>query len=743
MNIDTIQKSYNEINTCIYNKELNKAFSYLEKAIGENNIGILNNELYSQRSIYENMLKYSFGYGNDPNRNEQYLKLCHELHVINDKLRLEILKNNQLDLQSQLGLPIQTVLSSDIETKMELVQEIERIRDISSLLKESGNSATSEEQRKELAGHIENLFYVLLFTDYYHEDEIRLTQSIISSKKLFKEDKLVLVSGLFLSLLMVFDENKCKLLFEFYDQNEDHVWQRALLSLLIAMLVYQDRLYLYPNIENRLKSTSGTDDFNKRSERILLQFLKSRDTERISKKIQEEIIPEVMKMRHDLEDKLKLNDLLSEKNFEDKNPDWQEMFSDTPDVYEKFEEFSNMQLEGNDVFMSAFSMLKNFPFFSKLPNWFQPFDRHQGDVAQMLEKLDKTEKLDTFLEGIENSSIMCNSDKYSFCFNIQFVPEMQQNLMMEMFNMEMKAMNEMEKEEAKHNIINKEQVIFTQYFQDLYRFFKLHPLHHQFIDIFKMPVDFTKSYLFKLMFDNTDTLRKLGEFYFAKDYFEEAIQIFEYINRENSSLELLEKIGFSYQKINNFKKAVEYYEQAEILETQKLWLLKKIAFCYRKIGNYAKAVSYYEKIINQEPDNIENHLYLGHLNIDLANYDKALQYYFKVEYDNPDNIKVLRPIGWCYYITVKYDKAVNYFQKVNKLKNAGKNDYLNLGHAYWSAGKTTEMIDAYRKAYELSKYDNDWLKKVFTSDSKYIMNSGIDEIEIHLITDYIILTTGE
>jgi hypothetical protein len=46
--------------------------------------------------------------------------------------------------------------------------------------------------------------------------------------------------------------------------------------------------------------------------------------------------------------KLDLQNLMKDPFAEDKNPDWENVFHDTPTLYNKLEEFSMLQLEGGD-----------------------------------------------------------------------------------------------------------------------------------------------------------------------------------------------------------------------------------------------------------------------------------------------------------------------------------------------------------------------------------------------------------
>ena len=243
-------------------------------------------------------------------------------------------------------------------------------------------------------------------------------------------------------------------------------------------------------------------------ENVIIQFIKARETEKITKKIQKEIIPEMIRIKSKLEEKLDLENLLSSSNPEDKNPEWENFFKDSPDIYSKLEEFTNMQMEGADVFLGAFAMLKQFGFFRDINNWFLPFYKENEHVAAVFE--DKTEGFDMkqLAQAIEQSSFLCNSDKYSFCLNVKQMASFHRSTIMELFNMELKAMNELAMDDELIHSEARNKTIITQYFQDLYRFYKLHPLHAEFDDIFDLPNSLYDTKFFKVWINDINIMKE-------------------------------------------------------------------------------------------------------------------------------------------------------------------------------------------------------------------------------------------
>ena len=735
-----VKKKQEEIITSIVEGRLLEAFDQIKEFIQATDHNAFQHELDVQLTTYENILKYAFEYPNDPEREKIYTRLCRSLFELTDKIGYTIIRVQKLSKVFALEDTMRSRLAEANVNLDEYVEHIANEREFSSALTDLSDETPGihDNTHDIIEDQLRTLFYYFMYKPHLTENDVRVIQKVITQPNWNWIDKSQVISALFLSSLITFDAQKLNLLFAFYQHQQDKVWQRSLVCFFLLLLVYDKRIGFYPDITNRIKSVPDQKLFSKQLMRLLLQFLKARDTERITKRIREEIIPEVMKMRSDIEDKLKLNDLLNKDNFEEKNPDWKDFFGDTPDVYQKFEEFSMMQLEGNDVFMSAFSMLKNFPFFNELSNWFQPFDRNSQHVRKSAQSVGDLSKSKAFLDGLEGSSMLCNSDKYSFCFNIQYMPEMQKNMMINLFNMEIQAMNEMENEEKKHLVQNQEIVFYTQYLQDIYRFMKLHTFKTDLPDVFALPMDFKQGETLRMLFGATGQLRSIAEYYFSKDLYNEALNVFELLAFKDQGFEVIEKVGFCYQKTGDYQKAIETYKRAEILDTNQLWLLKKLGFCYRKVGDFEKAIEYYKRVNYQEPNNLDNLLYLGHLHIDAHAYQEALNYYFEVEYQKPESIKVQRPIGWCCFLLGKLDKASQYFSKVLQSSIADKNDYLNMGHIIWATGKAHEAVPYYQKAYNLSGNDSKWLRRVLKNDVKHLHKYPITERDVFILIDLVV-----
>ncbi len=737
MTIGELTDKYQQVIDFVEDQRINEAMDTMGSLAVLCSKGDLGLQLDKHRETYRNMLTYSFELGDDPQKDQVFRRLIKSLLELNDDIREEILMKQRLISYYHLKQEIEekriSQSSSDLAENLAFKKEIEYI-----LSKEDkkGKDKTGKDGQTDYQKSLINIFRMIWLTDKFWEAEINMAGKICKSRLIPWYDKALLVSSLTLSLIRHFDIQKVNLLFDFFEEGENQVWQRALIGLFLGLYFHDYRLTYYPEITNRLEAARENHKVEKHIEAIVIQFLKAQETEEVTKRIREDILPEMMRMKSTLEEKLDLEDIISSKNIEDENPEWKTVFKDTPDLYDKIEEFSALQMEGSDVFLSAFAMLKRFPFFNEMSNWFLPFHKDNQEVREGLSDQEKDFDVDTFVEGLERSTFLCNSDKYSFCLNVRHMPTMQKSMMMELFNMELKALNEMADSDEMIDGSIKDKAIYTQYLQDLYRFFKLHPVKKEFEDVFEIEFDYENSNLFNVLVRDNEILRNIGEFYFEKNHFEQAIRVFKLLCGTEENAELFEKTAFSYQKIGDFKKALEFYRKAELFGHRKSWVLNKIAYCSRKTGDYNTALKYYNEAEKLEPDNLLIQTFLGHTMMAKGDFEEALKYYFKVEYKAPKNHKIHRPIAWCSFVLGKFDQAEKYFLKVIE-REGNKNDFMNLGHVQWCLGNRKGAIENYRKSLEKGSRDFEWFRDIMEEDTEYLTKHGIKPLDISLMVDYL------
>ncbi len=734
----TIERNYVGLFSLVKAKKLKDALNLLGELVLASGKGDFISRFEELDTTYETLLKYAVDGAPDPERDKIYRNLQVSILELSDVARQYALMKDSNQHLYNLKRQIENRAGVVKEEAINSVDSLAFDDELASVLTESYVSA--KDNKSEYLRHQETLskiFNLILLTDKFKDADIKLVKSLWVSRNFPWYEQAIIISALTISSIRSFDVKKIELLMEFSMDSNEQIRQRALVGLFFSLYIYNSRLEFYPELLEEIEDLKAIPDIETNIEFIAIQLLKTKETEKISKKLNEEIFPEVAKFQPILKDKLDLDNILSDDFMEDKNPDWERVFEDAPDLLDKLQEISKLQLEGSDVFMAAFSRLKNFTFFDEMINWFRPFHIDNYIIRDALSREDKSFDADLFLDSLSQSFFLCNSDKYSFCLNIEQMPQMQKNMMIEMFRAEMEGLRELQNEDDMLNKSTHTKSIYSQYIHDLYRFYKLHPMRNEFTDIFKLRFDFYKSKFFKILVDDEKIIRNIAEFFFEREYYEQAFEIYKDLNEKgDNSLEVFQKMGYCSQKMRNYEDALNYYKMAELYDTNRAWNIKKIALCFRNVENYEESLKYYLEAEQLEPENLYVQTFIGHSYLDLKDYENALKYYFKVEFLAPDNKKVLRPIAWCSLALGKLETAKNYYLRLIE-SEANKYDLMNLGHVEWCLGNRQAAL----KNYKLSINSNDNNMKLFMAgfeeDKELIIKNGVDPDDIPLVLDYL------
>jgi tetratricopeptide (TPR) repeat protein len=725
MSSQELKKNYTRICSNLAARRIKPAFDLINLLIAENNLGIYRDEYLNLKETYDLMLKYTVEGIRDPERQKVYRKLIISVYNLADKINEAVLLRFSPSVEYERKRTFRKI--EDVQTHVAKLEDFYLQDEAPGEHEDTENAAARHQQ------NVRELFYHIWFGDYLTPEENEAVRQFMLSPVILTPHKCFIVSALMLSLQRFFDTGKFTLLFEAYDSEENEIRQRALVSLLINLYRYDQRVVFFPDITGRLAILNENPEFKRNLERIIVQFIRSKETEKLQQRIRDELLPEMIKISPNLKDKINLDSLMEEGLSEDKNPDWEGIFKDSPGLLNKMEEFSELQMEGADVFMGSFAMLKSFPFFNEPTNWFIPFFTENHEISSILDMDDPANI--NLMEAISKAPILCNSDKYSFCFSLESIPRDNREFLSKGIQAEMDQLKEMQEDEALVDPARLSEFISNQYIQDLYRFYKLFPRRKEFEDIFNWRFDFhNKQALGSTLKEDRKLLRNIAEFYFAKNHFEEAGEIYNELLEEEKTGELYQKLAFSHQKSGDYEAALDNYLKAELYEINKLWNLKKTALCYRNLKQPDKALEYYQAAEKLEPDSLNNQLNIGHCQLELKQYDEALKSYFRVEYLAPGNNKVWRPIAWCSFLTGKKEQAQKYYLKLIE-DNPGKHDLMNMGHVQWSLGNRKAALDYYRQSISEEGFSEAAFQEVFEEDLPHLLEQGIDSEDVSIMLD--------
>ena len=729
MTFENTKKYAQNITLSLEQRKLKEALDQLAILLSYGYNWQLKEELDGLEHTYKTMLNYIAEGVEDP----QLGKILHDLFRSTYKL----LDNIVLQLQIQYGTGLyydkKRVLKyqgSDTGLAQSLcsLEELNDKQAINSLLEEKN------EQTLQLKQGIESLnkqiFNHIWLNEDCDNDSKLLISNLLQNELIADSSRCQVVTALTLSLQEVFDENKIELLLKSCNNPNEEIRQRAIIGILLTFRKYDKRLHLYSGINHLLEHLAEDKSFITNIVNVLLLFILSKDTEKVTRKINEEIVPEIMKINPILNKKIKLDDLISESGIDDKNPEWQNIFEGT-ELNDKLREFTELQMSGVDVMYSSFSHLKSYPFFNEISNWFLPFSTENSIFFSTSEK----SNLNEMAEIILKSSYLCNSDKYSLYLSIKQMPESLGKMMTGQLSAESSAVKEMQEAEL-IDPEKKAKDIANQYVKDLYRFHKLYPRKNEFQDIFENQTDFCQAEVIGKLISDCENLQIIGEYYFNKEHYKEASDIFDILLKQTPDNDVFfQKRAYCKQMTGQLKEALNDYLTAEILNPSNSWVIKKIAFCYRMLKKPEDALVYYKKTELLNPNNLSIQLSIGHCYLELKNYTEALNYYFKVDYLEQKSNKAQRPIAWCSFLAGKYRQSLDYYEKIMSKTPEGL-DYLNSGHVHLALKDYKSAVQQYISSLKIfgsfAKFE-----EVFNNDMADLTAAGIDQTKIPLLFDLI------
>jgi len=743
MDISKVIQQHKRLCSFVSDKKIKQSLDILSDMITNASSGDMRDEYDNIEMTYRNMLTYTIDGIQDPERNKIYLKLIQSILSLSDKVRQDILSHYsgwqtywvKQQAEKEFKLSGRTIVETvdDLMFKSELDEWLKLSNDITP----NPDSEISKKHRQ----LIKNIFNHLWLTDHYGEAENSLINIIINSGKFRWYEASIFTTAITLSSFRIWQSEKLFHLINLYESGQEQVMERALSGLILNLHYYNERILLYPEITERITNMSLESKFREHCRMIVLQIIRSRETESLSRKLQDEILPQVARLRPRIEDKLDLDNILPKDTNEEKNPDWAEMFSDSEEIFKTMEELTKLQMEGADVYMSAFANMKHFDFFKDFQNWFVPFYPDHETVDEIYRDEILGPGTNELAEALYKTPFICNSDKYSLLLNLKHLPSAQKSMMLKVFRMELEGLEQLKDEDSGTDPYKIFRTNITQYLQDFYRFFKLSPYKKEFEDLFIGKLDIYNSEFFRMTCNANEAEAGLADYFFSKNFYSDALQLFlKQVSEKPSDVQLYEKIAYCYQENTDYEEALKFYRRAELID-RKVWTIKKIGLCLRRLGRNEEALEYYLQASDLEPENIHTVIMIAHCHIDLKNFEQALKYYFKVEYKEPGNLKILRPIAFCYFALGRFDESEKYYDRLSDGKLSA-HDLINKGHLALCRGKKREAVDLYKQSIISGELTKEQFISIFTEDKDLLMTLGVSRDDLPIFLDYILFNIG-
>ncbi len=524
---------------------------------------------------------------------------------------------------------------------------------------------------------------------------------------------LLVTTALTLGSLEYFDSDKLLLLIHAAYSDDVALAARAIAGVFLIVATHPKRVSMEKEAADALTIFADNTDMRNALQETMILVAKARDTDRVTAKIQKNIMPRLNEIQSDI--RKRFGDIQSMADFtaDDLNPQWEEMLSDSK-ITEPLEEITEMQSNGEDVMMAAFARLKNFDIFRDAAGWFTPFYLTHSCLTSRLDDSEKS----LFNVFCETHSMLCDSDKYSIALALSTIPQSARSMMTTQLESQFEALRQQAKASLGDNLKPTLHSEIMLYLRSMIRFFRLYRNNAGLTDPFIFPNPDALG-PFTGMLATKENHDRLGYFYFKNGYWEEALTQFTATLSDTASQhspKTLSMTGYAFQRLNRMKEALEYYDRASMASTTPdTWLLRKLAWVHRKLGHNTQAAVYYRQLLNMNADNAELNTLLANALYDAGDYQGALKLYYKVEFLAKDGRRTLRPVAWCELMTGQTDKARDTYKRLLSIEDTDREDLLtadliNAGHVEFVSGRYNDALRLYAKGMSLTKSRENYLQ---------------------------------
>ncbi|MDE6562447.1 MAG: tetratricopeptide repeat protein [Muribaculaceae bacterium] len=697
-------------------------FTLIRRRLTEVPVAGALNKISQDESTYRYMLDFFSRGLADPGREAMLADIRHDMIDIAQHIEKEAAATDSPEIYFST-LRMSRLRPADIHACIKKIIELKAMSDLSLSAGTYPESVMAQIEEEE-----EKIFNILWTSDSLSKEDYSAIEEAVKNGTLpFTTTALCIAA---LSIMRYYSQAAFLMLISLASSEDPNISSRAIPSLVLALSRWPGEVADDRRVMEALESLADRDGIPQKIRSTVKTIIRTRDTDRVSRKMQREVIPGLMQFGPDIIQRLKKTS--EESSFSDleANPEWEELLSKSG-LEEKLRELTEMQSEGADVMMVAFSNLKSFPFFRKVRNWFLPFTV----MHPMLRMLHATDE-----EGIssmlEMSGLMCDSDKYSFAFSLASMPEIQRKMVMS----QMQAQTEQLKQQMQELKLLKAGAEFetgiTGYLRDLYRFHKLYPKRSEFFDPFASALDFTSIPMVATVMESGDDVEPIAEFYFKRGYYADALPLLQTLASKVSSPHVWEKIGFSLEKSKEDMEAIEAYMKAQLFNTDSKWISRRLGICFRRVGDFRNALEY----LNQaRPENGEFDRNLSMLiadtYADAGKWEEALQELYRVDYETPDDPEVIRKIARCAFRAGDMNKADAQIKLLPNI-SLSEEDYRLMGHIAFLNRNMAEAARLYRLTVRPNDEKRLWKSQIL-ADLDTLTSLGASRSDLILLLESI------
>lgn len=600
-------------------------------------------------------------------------------------------------------------------------------------------------ETKEREEALDKLFLAIWTSINFTKEDTKFVRSLLDFCN--ETEDCIIISALTLSLMEYLDPEKLNLLTDALANECDKVRIRAAAGISFVALQHSNEIQIYRKAVASLQETlSGNDDIQQLFIDANQAYILCLQSEQAHKRLQKEILPNIMKLSSDLHDKMGFEDLHELLSDEEESALKPNNNKERDSLRKSVQKMFDMEQEGLDLHVGNIIVMRNHEFFKSLPHWLLPFDSTRTEVKELCDNKDESADLvGSLMEAMGHG--YCDTDRYGLLFlmNKSLPKDMRKNLAEHIqVNIQDADGNPIsfDPKKIKEILPVDNRQLTRRYMQQLYRVWTKSNFEKEWKKNFEYKVDWlNNSILFSVYKNNTAGLRMLADTLLKYEYYAEAESYLQQlIKLEGSDAETLRSAAYCKQKLGQYGTALTLYSQADMLQPEHVWTLMQMQLCYARLEKHEQRLDCLLQIEQLQPDNSKVITETGLCLIQMRRWQEAAQRFYRLEYEEYSIIPAQRAIAWCSLNQGKTEAAQRYYEKLLSSSSATWQDYLNAGHTAWIAGNTKDAVEKYHGYIKRYLTDDPKITDAMTpflNDTNLLLSLGKKQGEIDIMHDLV------
>lgn len=547
--------------------------------------------------------------------------------------------------------------------------------------------------------------------------------------------RILLIGSLMLGALRFFDQRRAVILADTYRINHSTPLGAVALAALVLVLA-STPVHASGNRKLRaaLAALADVPTVAADTRMAFMQLIRSRDTERVSRKLTDDLLPGIMKLRPDIDRRMRDLDKNEAAPFDESgelNPEWEDMFEKSG-LGDKLRELNELQSEGADVMMATMGNLKDFSFFNDPANWFLPFyASHSAASAAGVAQLSGV---------IEKLPMMCDGDKYSL---VLFAARMGGNLMGAGLSAHLDEQERQWRELRNADLDGDAKAradAANAFVQNVYRFFKLFRRKNEFIDPFfqthQSPLHSSTQRAPRIRCRSSVDSRRI--LFPTRPLHRGATAVQPHRGAHTPSAELYQKKGYVLEMTATPDEALEAYHTADLIDSDSVWTLRRIAALLDKTGRHSDALLIFDRIEALKPGRRTDIMARARCLMQLKRHTDALAQLYKSDFLKPDRPDTLRLMVRCQLIVGDAAKArasAERLKAVAVADTADPYDNILLGLSCMALGDLRSAVAAYADFIASRDFDAAPFIAAMRAERSVMERIGASPLTINIITE--------